>query len=499
VEPADVARRDVSIATLLAGTPDALRAHAIADAWSTRVSELPMPAREEVAYGIAYVRRLQGRLAAAAAMLEMVKATPRGGALRLLVARRALWLHAALALDRGALDETEQSLVKLEPFVRTTSLLRPFILATTVLFKIARGQLEWLERIVADVQREASVFGITELAHLARALGVELATLRGVPVLSTAAPPVRTEAADLLFVRLLEHRVKRGEPIAESELERLDSIDAPGLRPLAEVVRARAGLGTDADASVLLTDATSAIRDAMASGHAVLEAEARAAHVDILLALGRTGELRAAGEELLALAERIGSPRFALEARFAAAAASERLDFAVLEHLAVEGEVAPVAARRSRILLGGDAPEDACDRRIIEKLRARASWRPPEPVIDTGPGGEEPGWGIDAELRRVWLPGERWVDFARRPLHFELLLCLADAGGSATKEELVLRVWKETEYHPLRHDARLQVAIRKVRELIEEDPSRPERLVTTPEGYALRGTVRRIAGASEAS
>jgi DNA-binding winged helix-turn-helix (wHTH) protein len=99
----------------------------------------------------------------------------------------------------------------------------------------------------------------------------------------------------------------------------------------------------------------------------------------------------------------------------------------------------------------------------------------------------------------VWLPGERWVDFARRRLHFELLLCLADAGGSATKEELVLRVWKETEYHPLRHDARLQVAIRKVRELIEEDPSRPERLVTTPEGYALRGTVRRIAGASEAS
>ena len=75
-------------------------------------------------------------------------------------------------------------------------------------------------------------------------------------------------------------------------------------------------------------------------------------------------------------------------------------------------------------------------------------------------------------------------------LLWRVLATLADAGGRASKEELVLSVWEEHDYHPLRHDNRLQAAVRKLRRAIEDDPSTPRRVVTT-EGYALGGAVYR--------
>ena len=38
-----------------------------------------------------------------------------------------------------------------------------------------------------------------------------------------------------------------------------------------------------------------------------------------------------------------------------------------------------------------------------------------------------------------------------------------------------------------RWESRVQMAVRRVRVLIEDDPARPERLVTTTSGYALEG------------
>ena len=51
-------------------------------------------------------------------------------------------------------------------------------------------------------------------------------------------------------------------------------------------------------------------------------------------------------------------------------------------------------------------------------------------------------------------------------------------------------MWKERAYHPLRHDNRLQAAVRKLRVQIEDDPAHPARFVTTADGYALAGIVR---------
>jgi DNA-binding winged helix-turn-helix (wHTH) protein len=85
----------------------------------------------------------------------------------------------------------------------------------------------------------------------------------------------------------------------------------------------------------------------------------------------------------------------------------------------------------------------------------------------------------------VWLPGGRTVELATRPLLCRILLSIAARGGRATKEEIVLFAWEQRDYHSIRDDKRLQVAVRKLRLLLEDDPSRAARLVTTPEGYAF--------------
>jgi DNA-binding response OmpR family regulator len=93
----------------------------------------------------------------------------------------------------------------------------------------------------------------------------------------------------------------------------------------------------------------------------------------------------------------------------------------------------------------------------------------------------------------VWLPSGARIELGKQPLLLRILEHLADSGGAATKESLVLSVWEERDYHPLRHDNRLQAAVRKLRQRIEDDPANPRRLVTTEDGYAL-GSTPRIAG-----
>jgi len=85
----------------------------------------------------------------------------------------------------------------------------------------------------------------------------------------------------------------------------------------------------------------------------------------------------------------------------------------------------------------------------------------------------------------VWLPRGRTVDLSTRPMLYRILLAIADRGGHATKEQIIVAAWSQRDYHPIRDDKRLHVAIRKLRVLVEDDPSRARRLVTTAEGYAF--------------
>ena len=89
-------------------------------------------------------------------------------------------------------------------------------------------------------------------------------------------------------------------------------------------------------------------------------------------------------------------------------------------------------------------------------------------------------------------PG-RWIDLTTAPLSQQIIAVVADAGGAISKDDLVRRAWGEPDYHPLRHDKRMQIAVHRLRRQIEDDPAVPRRLITTPDGYALGAGFRRIA------
>ena len=80
---------------------------------------------------------------------------------------------------------------------------------------------------------------------------------------------------------------------------------------------------------------------------------------------------------------------------------------------------------------------------------------------------------IDISKRRVWRDGEI-VPFT--PKEFDILLCLAHRKGEiVTREQLIKEVWGE-EF--VGETSSVAVFIRKIREKIEDDPSRPHLLRT---------------------
>lgn len=89
----------------------------------------------------------------------------------------------------------------------------------------------------------------------------------------------------------------------------------------------------------------------------------------------------------------------------------------------------------------------------------------------------------------------RVVDLSRKALLRRLLAALIDA-GSADKESLVCGVWEESIYHPGRHDPRLHMSVRKLRELVEDNASDPKRILTTSTGYAVASCPRQVLAAN---
>lgn len=145
------------------------------------------------------------------------------------------------------------------------------------------------------------------------------------------------------------------------------------------------------------------------------------------------------------------------------------------------------ATRRARVLLGGSAPLDRVDAAVIHFLRT--SSRLQIQILQGAPDAWDAAWGLDLDHHEVWLTSGAVVELQRKPLLWRLLRVLAEH-GTATKEDLILKVWDERAYHPGRHDPRVHMTIRKIRELVEDDPSHPKRIRTVESGYAVGATVR---------
>jgi DNA-binding response OmpR family regulator len=110
---------------------------------------------------------------------------------------------------------------------------------------------------------------------------------------------------------------------------------------------------------------------------------------------------------------------------------------------------------------------------------------------------EPPSVELDPLRRVAVLAGGREVPLGALPIAFRLLEELLAAPEGATKEHLARTVWERRRYEPARDDKRMQMAVRRLRVLIERDPAAPEYLVTTPMGYAItRRPITRRQGAA---
>lgn len=459
-----------------------------------RVDELPAHLRSNVGLNLAKTMSLVGRVHDAYAIARHVE-TPTPST------HEQVAVPLALAMERGRLDEAARLLHQLASLDAETPTLRGFEAVHRALHQLCVGELRACEETLSYWKPELEHLG--EQRRLSSLLKIEtrLNLLRAAPPPRT---PMRLAEAEVeglpsrcneLFE--LHWRVRAGQPLPAGFDTRRHA-ELPHYALLDDVVRVDALL-VQGNAQAALELCVRVIAELDRLGWGMMSAELRHTRCDILLVLGRFRELEEAARALHERATEMSCPRLVEESLlFTALVPPSPVDWGQLEVLATAIDRAPIAARRARALLGDPSALDAVDRLVLRALRKHrglvpsaslSSWSPhapPEPCDQ-----ERPGWGLADDERRVWLANGRSLSLRERPQLWSILATLHDHGGAATKEQLVQALWNESEYHPLHHDNRLQVAVRKLRKLIEDEPSRPARLVTTADGYTLVGRVRR--------
>lgn len=411
--------------------------------------------------------------------------------------------HAELTAGRDDLDVDDQlraSYVQLDGIANLS---------------IARGKLDDAERILSRLLRSMPSGGATTYHTIARLLDVERRIAAG------AFAEVTRD-----FDKLLEE-TRGPNPLVHAwcydTRERLRVVngerdDGPAPRedlPFGAVARslldlrrslarARWGLPHDVpeaidvegsivrelvlaeDAIISTNDGTAharrAVDLAVTHGWGVRECEAREL---LACALFLGGDTRAALTEARAigkLAQAMTSPRFDLESRVLVALFDEpRPDVAVLEEAAASPDISPIAARRARAILGDDVVLDAIDERIVARARQDAD------LVRVHHDNGTRGWGLDARRGVVWLPDGRRVSFQRHALLAKVLEVLARQNGTASFEDLALKVWQRKTFHPLNDGTRIRVTLHRLRALVEDDAHKPERVVLSSSSYVLGG------------
>ena len=417
--------------------------------------------------------------------------------------RVALHLKMYIAQDLGLLHEARALHRRLEPMTRGSVFLSGSARSVESTCRIAAGDLAGLDDMLTQFAAESAGAGHRIYQDMALLQRTRLATIEG-----RRFPEVKEEGETpdpvirwLLRLQRIQNALLHGEAVPREAWPAPGELDTHvEVRVLGRIVSSQAAL-LRGDAAGAIADARTALEWAREVRYRLAEVEALLALLDALVVAGRDEELLSIAAEASALASSIPSPRLAFEAALSRAVAAGLPDIAVLEPDSPRF-AAPVAARRGRALLGepgAEAALDALDRVVVAAVCARADWRRIETLAAAAGeegaekiAGDESGWGLDEVRQSVWLlPDGRTVSFAKRKLPFRVLLAIADEGGRATKESLVMRVWGEREYHRLKHDNRLHLAILKARRAIEEDPARPARVLATDDGYALAGRVRR--------
>ncbi len=484
------AQHEVAIIVCSSRSGDKARALELGTALAARVDRMENPSSALrfgvalVLYGLGSVRRAE----AAAMSLLGTHGAP------VFLPVRHLVLAAALAHDRGRLADFAALVEKLGPLCPRGSLTLLHTRYMRVRLGLLRGELQGLPEEIAALAADARAAGHDNIAGETEAQRHLLAASLGAPPPDEAAPaaPCASRSEDYRELARAAHRARWTPDVAWPALGEGDFPETAIFHALARSAAALAD-GEPERARALAQDAFDRADE---HGYGMLEIEAVERACEALLCGGADeATLRAEVGRLHVLAGRAGAAPIVTHAELLAAVLSPAsFEPPRVERVAAAARTAPVAGRRAAALLGETPPLDRVDAAFVEAAQRRTGCRV-EVIRRGGPddGALRRGLVLEDRGRRAWLP-ERHVDLAARPLLFRILQVLAEGGGEADKETLVRVAWQESDYHPLRHDSRLHTAMRTLRQLLEDDPRAPRRLVTTPAGYAFGAdqSVRRI-------
>jgi hypothetical protein len=425
----DKVQRDVLLAGALASLGESAEAAALVARTRGRLDDVADSARRRAQAHLARtlyeLGDLQGGLALVRPLAERATAAVTA------TGRRALLSLAGMSVDAGLLADARATLDRAGA-TGAGGLFDAGLLAVELHLRLASGELEGLDAALVDLEALAREHAWATLEQTARQLIAELDTLRG--------------------------RVPRATAAAVA-LARGDVDDALG-------------------------EARAAQARARERGRVLAQLDATLDAADALVVIGDREALAREADRLATAAAALPSERYALAARFFALVAQGALEAGALAGFARASERSPLIARRAQHLLGEDAALDDVDRRVLDALR-----QAPAGVSETVGSGEGPQWVVDLGGARVVLPDGAPVDLAKRRVLLDLLAVLCRHDGAASKEQLLTEVWQIDDYHPLRHDNRLKVAVRKLRRLLEEPLGGPP-VESVEDGYRLRGRVR---------
>ncbi len=471
----------------------ALRAHLLAVAgevdealaigrrmWRTLVT-LPERARKRRMYVTAHLFYQLQRFEEAEAVIRAVVGDADWALLPVQCDRHVLVLLAAVYLHRARFVEAARCARRAETFLAGNAPVRASLVGIASRAAIQMGRTDgWMLRL----QRMAAEMSATERADLRVGLrsAMLLLQLAAGPDAADALPPTAEPNAD---PRLESTRraltalcaLRRGEPVAADE---------PGHGPEAAawwaIVAGTRQMLAGHPAAATLRAARTPLR-ARGMGSMLLSLQQAVCEATLL-----EGDRPTLAVEAGALAELAHeSPRFQAEAQFfALCARPDGPEGEAPWRALIEAAGACAAARRARALLDERDPLDALDRRIASAVRARATLGAAVGWAEAAPGAP---WSLSGRAGLVEGPAGR-LDLTRSQILRRLLVALAEAGGARDKEALVHAVWQVAAYHPLEHDNRLRVAVRKLRGLLAERAGLTDVLLTTADGYGLRGPCR---------
>jgi hypothetical protein len=346
--------------------------------------------------------------------------------------------------------------------------------------RVPKGEFRGLDTVATHLVQEAEQLGNATLYHWAYMLErlVNLGRAQERPEIPwSPSIPLPTGVPER-YLRVLRasHAARRGERVSEDEMPRARPGDGPLVECVCQLSEAHVRLlSGDPERAAFLAAQVS--RKLAREGYDFFEGEAVLIRAYAELVLGRTVELARGVEELSNVGAASQSRRYTALARLLRTALAEEPDVPVLLATRHEGDSAPAIIRVAAALLGVPNGCDAQDRLIADAMLSR--WR--SRVVPLS-ADRAPTWVVDPATRTVHLPG-RSVDAS--PLAIKILEGLFVNGGRATLAELAALGWDIDEYHQLRDSKRVHVAIRRLRTLIEDDPSTPTRVITTEEGYEL--------------